>query len=381
MNPLRLACVTVLTALIGAGCAPREPLPAPGAEELPPLPAVQPLEGVPADTVPAPPVTPRPRPAPRATAAAARWVQRAPLTERRTEVSATTDGQYVYLAGGFGPPQGEERATAPRTLWRYDPQADGWTALTQIPQGVHHTAFVHLNNRLYLLGGFRETSFDPVGNVRIYDLASGQWSEGAPMPTPRGAIGFAVLEGRIHLVGGNAAGPGAVHDHEGAAITEDRSVNTHEAYDPATDTWQRLAPMPTPRNHLGAAAFYGRIHAVAGRANGNMEMTVHEIYDPATNSWSAGPAVPTGRSGIAVLAHDGFMYVFGGERFGDDPKTFDEAERFDPRGSRWESLPPMPTARHGLGAAAIGTSIYVVSGGPQPAFHFSAANERLDLGR
>jgi len=314
-----------------------------------------------------------------ATPVAAEWVQRAPLPERRTEVSATTDGRYIYLAGGFGPPEGDERASAPRTLWRYDPQADEWTALTQIPEGVHHAPFQYHDGRLYILGGFRETGFDPAGNVRIHDLTTGTWSEGAPMPTPRGAAGWALLDGRIHVIGGNVEDAAAVRDMPGVRITEDRSVNVHEAYDPATDTWTRLQPMQTPRNHLGAAASGGRIHAVLGRADGDFTMTTHEIYDPATDSWSTAQDVPTGRSGVAVVEHRGFIYAFGGERIGDDGRTYDDAERFDPRTGSWLRLPPMPSARHGLGAAAIGNAIHVISGGPEPGFTFGSAHERLEL--
>jgi N-acetylneuraminic acid mutarotase len=385
MNPMRISGAWLLVAL-AMGCAPEEPPVIPDPEEIeaaqPPLPAIEQPgpEGLPppGDTLRRPDAIPRPQP-PRAVAA--RWTALAPLPERRTEVSVTTDGRHLYLVGGFGPPEGQQRATAPRTLWRYDPQANRWEALTQIPQGVHHTAFVYHRQRLYILGGFRETSFEPVGNVRIYDLRSGAWSEGAPMPTPRGAMGFALHEGRVHLIGGNAAGEHAVHDHAGGRITEDRSVNVHEAYDLATDTWTQLAPMPTPRNHLGAAAMHGRIHAVVGRADGDFELTTHEVYDPATDSWRTGPAVPTGRSGVAVLAHDGFVYVFGGETFTEPQRTFADAERYDPRAQRWERLPPMPTARHGLGATPLGTSIYVISGGPEPGGSFSGVLECLDLGQ
>lgn len=313
---------------------------------------------------------------------APRWIDRAPFPEARTEVSATTDGRYIYLAGGFGPPEGDERASSPRTLWRYDGEADRWTPLTEIPEGVHHAPFQHHDGRLYILGGFRETSFDPVANVRIYDLASDRWSEGAPMPTPRGAAGWTLLDGRIHVIGGNVSEREAVADQPGARVTDDRSVNVHEAYDPATDTWTRLRPMPTPRNHLGAAAVNGRIHAVLGRADGDYTLTTHEIYDAASDAWIAGPPAPTGRSGVAVLEYGGHVYAFGGERLGDaDRRTFDDAERFDPRTGRWERLPPMPTARHGLGAAPLDGGIHVISGGPRPAFTFGDAHERLEIRR
>jgi hypothetical protein len=367
----------VMAAAIGvaAGCAstpaPDPPMPLP-----PPVPAASP-----ADTARVPEVPRQERVEPtEPLRVEARWSDRTPVPQPRTEVSVTTDGERIFLAGGFGPPQGEERATAPRTMWAYHPGDDNWSSLGPIPEGVHHAAFVYHGGRLYILGGFRETTFEPVPNVRIHDLATGQWSEGAAMPTPRGAAGFTVLDGRIHVIGGNATSDHQ-HDHDGVRMTEDRSVNTHEAYDPASDTWVTLAPMPTPRNHLGAAAVDGRIHAVVGRADGNFTMTTHEIYDPATDSWRSAPAVPTGRSGVAVISHGGHVYVFGGETFGDNARTFRDAERFDPASGRWETLPAMPSARHGLGAAAYGQGIYVISGGPQPGFSFGTANEYLELGR
>jgi N-acetylneuraminic acid mutarotase len=369
------AAAIAATLLAAAGCAPPHPAtitPAGQGPDVHHMP--EEVHAAPAQEAP---VTEQPAPAP-ADVAGMTWVRAAPLPEQRTEVSATTDGRSIYLAGGFGPPEGDERATAPRTVWRYDPAADDWSAVTELPEGVHHAALQYHAGRLYLLGGFRETSFEPVANVRIFDLATGQWSEGAPMPTPRGAAGWAMLDGRIHVVGGNVADAAAVEGQPAVRITEDRSVNVHEAYDPAADAWVRLAPMPTPRNHLGAAALDGRLHAVLGRADGNYIMTTHEVYDAASDSWTAAPPVPTGRSGVAVLAHGGHVYAFGGERL-DEPnrRTFDAAERFDPQSNQWERLPPLMTARHGLGAAVVGNAIHVISGGPGPAFTFGSAHERI----
>ena len=177
---------------------------------------------------------------------------------------------------------------------------------------------------------------------------------------------------------GNAARGSELQPHEHGDARADNSVGTHEVYDPAADSWTRLPPLPTPRNHLGAAVLGGKIHVVGGRVPGDMELTTHEIYDPATGAWTAGPPLPTGRSGIAVVAHRERLYVFGGETTGwFSSKTFHEAERFDPMTGRWEVLPPMPTARHGLGAASFGDAIYVLSGGPEPGLAFGAANERL----
>ena len=293
------------------------------------------------------------------------WARRAPLPEQRTEVSVATDGELIYLLGGFGR-EGERQASAPRTVYAYDPDADAWSAIGELPEGVNHAGLVALDGELYVVGGYRENSFEPTAAVRIYDPGTGAWRDGAPLPTARGALAVAVLDGRIHAIGGTVDGR--------------RSVGTHEVYDPAADGWSARAPMPTARNHHGAAVVDGRIHVPAGRVDDEFRLTVHEVYDPGTDGWSEAAPVPTGRSGIAVVALDGRVYVFGGETFGGERRTFDEAERYDPATDGWAALPPMPTARHGLGAAVVGGSIYVIAGGPEPGFAFSDANERLTPG-
>jgi N-acetylneuraminic acid mutarotase len=316
------------------------------------------------------------------TAAAPTWSTAAPLPERRTEVSATSDGSRLFLIGGFGPPTtAGQRASAPRTMWIYDPETDSWTDGGQIPEGVHHAGFVHVDGRLFIVGGFRETGFAPTPAVRIFDLASGTWSEGAPMPTPRGAMAVLVLNGRIHAIGGNVAGRDALHQHHaGAAITEDNSVAVHEVYDPRVNRWETLPPMRTPRNHHAGVAVNGRIHVLAGRAEGDFELTDHEIFDSSSGTWIAGPPLPTGRSGVAIVERQGWLYVFGGETFNEPRRTFDDAERFEPRSGTWERLPPMPSARHGLAAAVLGENIHVLSGGPEPAFTYGDMHEVLSPG-
>lgn len=39
-------------------------------------------------------------------------------------------------------------------------------------------------------------------------------------------------------------------------------ARTTLVYDPATDVWSALSPIPTEREHLAAAALDGRIYAV-----------------------------------------------------------------------------------------------------------------------
>ncbi len=313
----------------------------------------------------------------------AEWEELAPVPEARTEVSVASDGERVYLAGGFlAPPDDHpegERPPAARTLLVHDPAEDAWSEAGEIPVGTHHAGLVRVDGKLYLVGGYRGNSFEPrSGEVWIYDPETGEWSEGAPMPTPRGGLAYAVLDGKIHTIGGTVADPDALDPDAHNPSDEDASVGTHEVYDPATDAWERRAPMPTPRNHHGAGAVDGRIVVTAGRVGDRSRLTTTEVYDPEADAWSEAEPLPTGRSGVANAVLDGRYYVFGGEAFGDgDARVFDDAERFDPETGSWERLPAMPTGRHGVGAAVVDGGIHVVSGGPAPGFEYGTANERL----
>lgn len=288
------------------------------------------------------------------------WTTSAPLPDRRTEVSVASDGERLYVVGGFSPGR-----QAPRAVYVYDPKSD-WSHITDLPEGVNHAGLAHINGKLYVVGGYREASFEPTDALRIYDTEDGAWHDGPPLPTPRGALAVAVHDGRIHAIGGVGA--------------DGERTGVHEAFNPRTGVWTTAAPMPTPRDHLGAAAVGDRIIAVAGRDDMSFTLTNTEIYDAADDVWRGGADVPTGRSGVATVDLDGYVYLFGGETF--SPRaTFGDAERYDPNTDSWMTLPAMPTARHGLGAGVLDGRIHVVSGGSDAGLAFSDVHEVLIPGR
>jgi len=292
------------------------------------------------------------------------WTTRAHLPDRRSEVSVTSDGERLYVLGGFA--EGPDGATAPRAVYVYSPSADVWTELTRVPEGVNHAGLAYLRGKLYVIGGFRETSFDATDALHIYDIANRTWREGPPLPTPRGALAVAVQDGRIHAIGG---------------LTADKTdTGAHEIFDPIEDKWTTAADLPTPRNHIAAVAVDSSIFVLAGRDAETFTLAVNEVYDVSTDTWRKAPDVPTGRSGVAAVEVGGLVYLFGGEDF-TPPTTFDTVERFDPRTETWVALPQMPIARHGLGAGVVGNRIHVVAGGPQAGLSFSDDHEVLMPGR
>ncbi len=75
-------------------------------------------------------------------------------------------------------------------------------------------------------------------------------------------------------MGGEA---GVVHKGK---ISEPRVFGQMESYDAATDGWQSHAPMPTPRHAVGAAVLGDWIHVAGGGAvtGGAVQSAIHEAF-------------------------------------------------------------------------------------------------------
>ena len=293
-------------------------------------------------------------PAPIEVAAPGRWTSLAPLPTPRQEVAVAALRGHIWVMGGFGT-AAEPTAAAES----YDPATNAWTARPLLPTAVHHAAAVTVGERLFVLGGYAggRVRWEPVGDVWEWNEARGAWEARAPMPTPRGALAAAVLNGRIHALGG------AQRD----------ALNVHEVYDPATNVWKTVNAMPTARDHLTAVAFRGRVWALGGRSSFMGDQYANaEIYDPAVDAWRTGTPLPRGRGGLAATVLGDRLFVFGGEA---PLRIFAANEMYEPAGDRWIAKAPMPTPRHGIGAVAIGGRIYVPAGGREPGFAVTSVNE------
>lgn len=296
----------------------------------------------------------RDSPAPLDLSAPGTWAVLAPLPTPRQEVAvAALDGRVIVI-GGFG------RTMEPTaTVEAYDPAANAWTRLAPLPTPLHHAAAGVAAGRLFVVGGFTggRVRWEASAAVFEYDAARNSWATRAPMPTPRGGLAVAVLNDRLHALGGSA----------------DQVTGAHEIYDPATDRWSRASPMPTPRDHLAAVAFQGQVWAIGGRRSFfGRQYDAVEVWDPAADAWRVGPPLPSARGGLAAAALPDRILVFGGEA---PFRIFASTEMYEAAGHRWIAKAPMPTPRHGIGAAVVGGRVYIPGGARQPGFAVTAAHE------
>ncbi len=298
-------------------------------------------------------------PAPKAARAGA-WEARAPLPVPRTEMAwAVGYRGRMHLVGGYA----EQRVDRPYHH-AYDPGADAWEALPDLPRGANHVGVVTLDDRLYAFGGFVEQNRTPHDGAFAFDGT--RWTTLRRLPEACGAMACVALDGVIHIVGG--------------AIGSDnrRSIDWHLVYDPRTDRYARRQPMPLGRDHAGIVAVAGRIHLIGGRVDSfHTNSNLHHAYDPRADEWTARAPIPTARSGHGTVWYRDRIFCMGGEGTN---RVYGQNEAYDPATDRWEAHAPMLTPRHGMGAVVLADAVYVAGGGPQMGGGVkSAINERFSL--
>ncbi len=155
-----------------------------------------------------------------------------------------------------------------------------------------------------------------------------------------------------------------------ATYSEHRDTSRMDVLDIRTGKWSRGPDAPIARNSAASAVIDGKIHVVGGRqyleqqdgTAANVNVASHEVYDPETELWSAIAPLPIAAGAPAGASADGKIYVFGGEQWVPTQKVFGAAWVYDAATDEWETLPDLNVPRHGLAAAAIGDRIYAVGG-------------------
>ncbi len=223
-----------------------------------------------------------------------------------------------------------------------------WSSRAPLLVPKERFATVSYKGQVYVIGG--DTADGVVADVDVYDAAGDRWEQRAPKPTAASNVGAALLEGEIYVPGG--------YDDEG------RVLNIVEAYDPDTDAWRRVQPLPSPRCAYAIASEGGRLFLFGGW-DGSRYLSDVLIYDPRADAWSPGTPLGQARGLAAAAACGGRIYVAGGY---DGTSELALCEAYDPAAegterSPWSARTPMLAPRAGLGLAALANRLYAIGGG------------------
>jgi len=190
-------------------------------------------------------------------------------------------------------------ASATRKVIAFDPATSTWTSLAALPVGLGAAVAQAIGDDLYVAGGLDGTSSH--AELWVMRAGSNAWSPAAAMSSARHGAASAVIDGRLFVFGGTVEG--------GAALA------IAEVYDPRSNEWTALAPLPAPVSFAAAAAARGRavvLAAETGAAAGNSAAAPVWSYDVGADAWSVLPSGPRPRSGAAAAWRGDAVYVLGG---------------------------------------------------------------------
>jgi N-acetylneuraminic acid mutarotase len=270
------------------------------------------------------------------------WAVASPMPTVSFLAGVASDGTYVYAAGGSD-------GTMHDQLARYNPATDNWTTLAPMPDAANGLALVYApaTNKLYAFGG-TDVITHALNLTRIYDITTGTWSSGAPMPNPRSRFaGGGYYNGKIYLVGGTDPSDPS------------NSQNDTWEYDIAQNTWLIKLPIPIPLSYAASAVVDGHLYVIGGRTRLAPTLNTVYDYDIAHDFWTLLDAhLPNNVWVSGGTAVHGRVWVIGGQRGSVTYAT----QIFDPSTHAFSEGPSLNVARYGLGAATVGNYVVALGG-------------------
>ena len=218
------------------------------------------------------------------------------------QVGAAVLGGRIWVAGGL---TGPDSATA--NTESYDPTVGRWAQGPPLPFPLHHAMMVRYRKRVWVIGGFEPQGGVVEGTVsaRVLYLNNTEtaWVEGPPLHHARAAGAAVVVGGEIVVVGGRAAG------------SSPAEVAPTEVFDGTS--WHDAAGIPVTGDHVAAASDGRYVYVVGGRKLSVADNTAAvQRFDPNTNTWTQLPPVPGPVSDCGVAVVGGRLIVVGGESIG-----------------------------------------------------------------
>ena len=224
-----------------------------------------------------------------------------------THVGTATDGTNIYFAGGYpSNSTGDGQVFGTKQVWRYNVASNNYTALPSLPAELAAGQLKYLNGKLHYMGGANKARADVSVHyaLDLNNLSAG-WKALAPLPNATNHGGSAVYNGKIYYIGG-------AHGQNDATVMQ----RTVQVYNPATNTWTKVADMPNGRDHISSSVVVmgNRILVLGGQTSYNVSSALVSAYTPSTNTWQELTPLPANRSTGVAAVLNGNIYYTGGIR-------------------------------------------------------------------
>jgi hypothetical protein len=193
---------------------------------------------------------------------------------------------------------------------------------------------------------------DAWGNGLAYDPGTDSYRKLAPSPLAPSQHPIGAWTGRELVLFSGALNPAEDKPYPA-------SLARAAAYNPATDTWHRITPLPASgRGFGGAAAWDGHEVLIAGDG---ASARAAFAYDPATNQRRSLAPMPFGLREAQAFWTGDRLLVWG---VGEATRGLE----YDLRADRWSALPPVPLHGYANALGWTGRSLIVATGIEAAAF-------------
>jgi hypothetical protein len=186
----------------------------------------------------------------------------------------------------------------------YDPTADSFTVVADIPAREYHTATTLLDGRVLIVGG--NDSSGVLGDTEIFDPASMTFTPGPSLAARTQHTATLLADGRVLVVDGQNVLPGVPFVGKLADI---------DIYDPATNSFTIVGSggFGAISNHRAVRLMDGRVLVTGGEAVDD-PTAFGSPFDPAVNAFVGSSHMVQSRFRHAMsLLHDGRVIIVGGQ--------------------------------------------------------------------
>jgi len=180
--------------------------------------------------------------------------------------SSVLDGQ-VYIIGGHHPDAtegGPQTDPAFSFSERWDGKSETWEAISPLPTPRFAASALSIRGQLWVTGGVaaRPEGFHEYDLIECFDPKTGQWSENTLcLPWPSAGQGTCLLENRLYTFGGFREGVGIGRHGAVCNLSQKR--------------WGLLPSMPLDRAAMGVAVLNETIYLIGGwRADRSVKASV-----------------------------------------------------------------------------------------------------------
>jgi hypothetical protein len=224
---------------------------------------------------------------------------------------------------------------------RYKPSTGVWDTLAPVPYQAQQPAGCVLNNKIHFCGGGFPNSGTPLKKHYYYDLDSNKWFTAAELPVAAVIHKAVSLDGKMYVMTGQP------------------NKQLMEYYDPGTNTWTQLNPLPDANFWYGSVVSTSQaIYRFGGGGYLSPQKAAY-IYDKTGDAWNPLPDLPQGLHGAdATAINDSMIYITCGYNGGDKNRVW----KFNTKTNTYSSPGVMPAARSYHSMVTIDSCIYSIGG-------------------